>query len=142
MITVSDVVIIDRAPAPGDAVRALILPRQKQIIAKLVELAEAGDPRSIELSLKYLAPPAKPDAERIAVPGLREAPTIKAKSLAIIDAVSNGLISVEAWERVQRMLDLHTKAVTVHELADDVAALKRGRAVLPLVQRTDNSDLA
>ena len=136
------VVIVEKAPAPGDAVRALILPHQAEILTKLVELAKGGDPRSIELALKYLAPIAKPDAERIQVPGLRDAPTIKAKSLVIIDAVSNGLISVEAGEKIQRMLELHTKAVTVHELADDVAALKRGRAVLPLAQRADDSDLA
>ena len=97
------VVLLDRAPAPGDAIRVLIEPKKVEVIAKLIELAIAGDPRSIELVLKYLAPPAKPDAERIAVPGLREAPTIKAKSLAIIDAVSNGLISVEAGEKVQRI---------------------------------------
>lgn len=136
------VVLVDKAPAPGDAVRALILPRQAQIIAKLVELAEGGDPRSIELALKYLAPVAKPDAERIQVPGLRDAPTVKAKSLAIIDAVSNGLISVEAGEKIQRMLELHTKAVTLGELADDVAALRKSKA-LPFVERVDpNADLA
>ena len=121
----------DKAPAPGDEVRALIAPRQKAVIEKLLYLAEAGDPRSIELVLKYIAPPARPDAERIQVPGLRDAPTIKEKSLCIIDAVSNGLISVEAGEKVQRMLELHTKAVTVNELADDVAALKLARSAPP-----------
>lgn len=125
----------DKAPAPGDEVRALIAPRQKAVITKLLDLAEAGDPRSIELVLKYIAPPARPDAERIQVPGLRDAPTIKEKSLCIIDAVSKGLISVEAGEKVQRMLELHTKAVTVGELADDVAALKQARATPPLLSR-------
>ena len=136
------VVILDRAPAPGDAIRALIEPKKVEVITKLVELAIAGDPRSIELVLKYLAPPAKPDAERIAVPGLRDAPTIKAKAAAILVAVASGAVSVEAGERIFRKLDLHERAVTVAELADDVAALKRGRAV-PLVERVDDhSDLA
>jgi hypothetical protein len=137
------VVLVDRAPAPGDEVRALITPHQAEIIGKLVELAKAGDPRSIELALKYLAPPARPDAERIVVPGLREAPTIKAKSEAIINAVSNGLISVEAGEKVQRMLELHTKAVTVAELADEIAALKGRRMPTALLPHADDgSDLA
>ena len=132
-----------RAPAPGDAIRALIEPEKAAIIAKLVELAKAGDPRSMETALKYLAPPAKPDAERIHVPGLREATTIAAKSEAIINAVSNGLISVDAGHRVAALLELHTRSVTVHELAEQVEALKRGRAPLPLAQRTDDhSDLA
>lgn len=139
----SSIVMVDRAPAPGDEVRALIKPHVVEIIAKLVELAKAGDPRSLDLVLRYIAPQAKQDAERIAVPGLKEAPTVKAKSEAIINAVANGLISVEAGERVARLLELHTKAVTVGELADEIAALKLGRAPLRIAQRVDdNFDLA
>jgi hypothetical protein len=133
-----------KAPAPGDVVRSLIEPRKVEVLNKLCDLAAAGDPRSIELYLKYIAPPAKPDAERIHVPGLREAPTVALKSEAIINAVSHGLISVEAGERVARLLELHTKAVTVQDLAEQLEALKSGRAppVLPLVQRVepDNFD--
>jgi hypothetical protein len=143
--TKTAIALVDKAPAPGDAIRALIEPHRAQLVSKAVELALLGDPRSLDLVFKYLAPPAKPDAERIAVPGLREAPTIRDKSLAIIEAVSNGLISVEAGEKVQRMLELHTKAVTIGELAEQIEALKSGRATpLLLAQRTDDdySDLA
>jgi hypothetical protein len=134
-----------KAPAPGDAIKALLEPHKAQLVAKVVELALLGDPRSLQLALAYCAPPAKPDAERIHVPGLREAPTVAEKSEAIINAVSNGLISVEAGERVARLLELHTKAVTVQDLAAQLEALKSGRALpLPLAQRVepDNSDLA
>lgn len=138
------VTLADRGPAAGDQVRAHIAPRIAKTLDKLLDLAEAGDPRSIELVLKYWAPPAKPDAERIEVAGLRDAPTIREKSLVIIAAVSRGDISVEAGEKVQRMLDLHTKSVTVSELAEDVAQLKRGRGRAPLLTRTadDFSELA
>jgi hypothetical protein len=136
------VALVDRGPAAADEVRALISPRKEAVIRKLLELAEAGDPRSIELVLKYLAPPAKPDAERITVPGLREAPTIVEKSEAIIAAVSRGDISVEAGERVQRMLELHTRAVTVQDLADEIEALKRGRASHPRLPKSPAPRLA
>ena len=71
--------------------------------------------------------------------GLRDAPTIREKSMAIIEAVSRGEISVEAGEKVQRMLELHTKAVTVGDLAAEIEQLKRGRATRPpLLPRVDN----
>jgi hypothetical protein len=145
--TTSDLVTLtDRGPAAGDQVRALLTPHKVEVLAKLAELSKAGDPRSIELYLKYIAPPAKPEAERIDVAGLRDAPTIREKSMAIIEAVSRGDISVEAGERVQRMLELHTKAVTVSDLAAEVEALKLGRrskSPLPIAKRVDDfSDLA
>lgn len=136
------VTLTDRGPAAGDALRALIEPRKARVIAKLLDLAEAGDPRSIEIVLKYIAPPARPDAERIEVAGLRDAPTIREKSLAIIEAVSSGVISVEAGERVQRMLELHTKAVSLSDLAADVERLKRGQGPALLPRVDDFSELA
>ena len=140
------VTLSERGPAMGDAIRALLSPRKLEVLTKLIDLAAAGDPRSIELYLKYLAPPARPDAERIEVPGLREAPTIKEKSLCIIEAVSRGEISVEAGEKVQRMLQLHTQAVTVSDLAAEIEQLKLGGrrsapALLPRVD-VDSEDFA
>ena len=134
--------LTDRGPAAGDQVRALIAPRISKAIDKLLDLAEAGDPRSIELVLKYWAPPARPDAERIEVAGLRDAPTIREKSMAIIEAVSRGEISVEAGEKVQRMLELHTKAVTVGDLAAEIEQIKRGRTTRPplLLRVADDLD--
>lgn len=130
--------LTDRGPQAGDQVRALIAPRIGKTIEKLLELAEMGDPRSIDLVLKYWAPPARPDAERIEVAGLRDAPTIREKSLCIIDAVSRGEISVEAGEKVQRMLELHTKSVTIGDLAADVEALKSGKTRPQLLPRVDD----
>lgn len=136
------VTLTDRGPAAGDQVRAQLAPRIAKTIAKLLDLAEAGDPRSIEIVLKYWAPPARPDAERIEVAGLRDAPTIREKSLCIIDAVSRGDISVEAGEKVQRMLELHTKSVTVSELAEEIEQIKRGRTTRPLLLPRVDGDLA
>lgn len=130
-----------RAPAPGDAIRDQLEADRHEIVAKLISLAKAGDGRSIETALKWLAPTAKQDAERIYVAGLREAPTVKDKSLAILNAVSRGEISVEAGEKVQRMLALHTQAVTITDMAEQIEALKAGRVLpLPLAQRVDRLD--
>lgn len=135
----ASIALTARGPGAADEVRALIAPQIGKTIAKLLELAEAGDPRSIELVLKYWAPSARPDAERIEVAGLRDAPTIREKSLCIIDSVSRGEISVEAGEKVQRMLDLHSKAVVLSDLAADVEALKRGKARPALLPRVDRA---
>ncbi len=125
------------APTQGDHIRAFLESKRGAMLAKLVELAEAGDPRSLQLALSYLSPPAKAEAERVVIPGLREAPTLALKSEAVINAVARGEISTEAGERVARLLSLHTQAVTVQQLALEVEALKRG-APLPLAQRLED----
>ncbi|HEU4458111.1 MAG TPA: hypothetical protein VFR90_03220 [Methylibium sp.] len=123
----------ERAPTAGDLVRRRLEPHREAVLDKIGELAKAGDPKSMQLYLQYVAPPPRPDAERVVIDGLREAPTIEAKSLAIINAASTGQITVEAAERLARLLDLHVRAVEFHRLAEDVAALKASRAA-PVVE--------
>lgn len=130
----------------ADQIRLAIEPKKAAILAKLLELAELGDPRSIELVLKYLAPPARPDAERISVPGLRDAKTLGEKAECILASVSTGAISVEAGEKALRMLDVLARAVTLDEHDRRLAAIETGRTVQALppanVVPDDDLDLA
>ena len=111
----------------AEQVRALIEPHRADIIAKAVELAKLGDPQALKLCLERLAPTPRPEAEKVAVPGLAEAITLKAKAEAIMGAVGRGEISAEAGDRLLNMLNTYSKAVVLTEMEQRLASIE-GRA--------------
>ncbi|OJZ17941.1 MAG: hypothetical protein BGP21_06410 [Thiobacillus sp. 65-29] len=104
-----------RGKSPSEQVRDLIEPHKAEIIAKAVQLAKMGDPTSIKVCLERLAPAPRPEAEKVVVPGLKEAETLQDKATAILAAVADGEISAEAGDKLLRMLDTYAKAVVVDE---------------------------
>lgn len=104
-----------RGPSASEQIRALIEPHKEAIIAKAVELAKMGDPVSLRLCLERLAPSPRPEAEKVIVPGLKEAATLQDKATAILSAVADGGISAEAGDKLLRMLDTFGKAIVLDE---------------------------
>ncbi|MDZ7594408.1 MAG: hypothetical protein U0932_07130 [Thiobacillus sp.] len=104
-----------RGPSASEQVRALIEPHKAAIIAKAVELAKLGDAASIKLCLERLAPTPRPEDEKVVVPGLKDALTLKDKATAILAAVADGQISATAGSHLLRMLDTYGKAVVLDE---------------------------
>ena len=102
-----------RGKSPAEQVRELIEPHKEAIIAKAVQLATMGDPTSIKVCLERLAPAPRPEAEKVVVPGLKEAETLQDKATAILAAVADGQISAEAGDKLLRMLDTYAKAVVI-----------------------------
>ncbi|KWW37669.1 hypothetical protein [Cupriavidus metallidurans] len=131
-----------RGPSAADQIRTLIEPHKAEIIAKAVELAKAGDPASLRLCLERLAPVPRPEAEKVVVPGLREAPTLQAKATAILAAVADGQISAEAGDKLLRMLDTYGKAVVLDEHERRLQAIEgRRRSAAPPSPPDDGADL-
>ena len=116
-----------QGPSAAEQVRALIEPHKAEIIAKAVELAKAGDPQSLRLCLERLAPAPRPEAEKVVVPGLADAPTLQAKATAILAAVAGGQISAEAGDKLLRMLDTYGKAVVLDEHEQRLRAIEEGK---------------
>lgn len=104
-----------RGPSASEQVRDLIEPHKAAIIAKAVQLAKMGDPTSIKVCLERLAPVPRPEDEKVVVPGLKDAPTLKDKATAILAAVADGQISATAGDKLLRMLDTYGKAVVLDE---------------------------
>lgn len=104
-----------KGPTEADKIKAHLEPKKLAVLDKLAELAAAGDPRSIEVFLRYFSPGARPEDEKVVVPGLSEAPTLQAKATAILAAVASGHVSATAGDRLLAMLDRYGKAVVLDE---------------------------
>jgi hypothetical protein len=117
-------------PGEGDLIRAGLAPHRAAIVEKLAELAKLGDPRSMALALQYLAPTAKPEGERIQVPGLAEAETLEAKAQAVVAAVARGQISAEAGAQALGLIQKYAAVVTADEHERRLRALE-GRGAAP-----------
>lgn len=131
-----------RGPSAAEQVRALIEPHRAEIIAKAVDLAKLGDPQALKLCLERLAPTPRPEAEKVTVPGLAEAITLKAKAEAIMAAVGRGEVSAEAGDKLLRMLDIYSKAVALTEMEQRLAAIEgRASRQIPTLLGDDTEDL-
>ena len=131
-----------RGLSAAEQVRALIEPHRAEIIAKAVDLAKLGDPQALKLCLERLAPTPRPEAEKVTVPGLAEAITLKAKAEAIMAAVGRGEVSAEAGDKLLRMLDTYSKAVALTEMEQRLAAIEgRASRQIPTLLGDDTEDL-
>lgn len=129
-----------KGPSAAEQVRALIEPHKADILAKAVELAKLGDAASIKLCLERLAPIPRPEDEKVVVPGLKEAPTLQAKAIAILAAVADGQISATAGDKLLRMLDTYGKAIVLDEHERRLQAIEGKARPVPLL-RSDIEDL-
>ncbi len=118
----------------------LLEPRREELIGKTIEYALAGDAQMMKLALERIAPIARPEGERVLVPGLAEAKTVSDKARAVVDAVAAGEITAESGRSVLQMLDLLSRAVKLDELERRLAAIEQGRQER-VVNHNDASDL-
>ncbi len=112
----------------AEAIRKHLEPSKLKVLDKLTELAKAGDPRSIEVYLRYFSPGARQEDEKVQVPGLAEAPTMEAKAQAVIAAVAAGQISTAAGATALTLLDRYTKLILAADFDARLKALEQGRA--------------
>nr|WP_311529415.1 hypothetical protein [uncultured Ralstonia sp.] len=122
--------------AQSEKIRALLEPHREELIGRTLELALKSpdgqvSARALEIALTRLAPTPRQEAERVIVPGFREATTLQGKAEAIIAAAACGEISAEAAERLLRVLDVYSKAILTTELERRLQALEQGRTTPP-----------
>lgn len=125
-----------RGPSAAEQIRELLLPHQPELVARAVELAKLGDPAALRLCIERLAPAPRPEAEKVVVPGLKEAPTLAAKATSILAAVADGHISAEAGDRLLGMLKTYGDAVVLDEHEKRLSAIEAGRAAPLLAAAT------
>jgi hypothetical protein len=126
-------------PSDAELIRKKLAPHREEVLAKLIELAKAGDPRSQQLFLAYLSPPAKPDAERIAIPGFMEAATLEQKASAILNAMATGAIGIEVALQVLQAVGLYARAGKADELERRLLALEQRDNPKPLTPTGDGA---
>lgn len=126
-------------PTDADLIRKKLAPHREAVLDKLVELAVAGDPKSQSLFLAYLAPPARPEPERVLLPGLLEAKTLEDKASMVLGAIGAGQCSVDMGVQLLTALGLFARAGKADELERRLDALERGLNPTPLAPRGDGT---
>lgn len=134
-----------KGPSASERVAAYLEPHMQAILDKAIELAKLGDPASMKLVADRYAPPAKPESEKVTIPGFADAATLQDKAQAVLSAAASGHCSAEAAERLLRVLDVYSRAVNSTALEARLQALEGGRttAALPAPPTaSDFSDIA
>jgi hypothetical protein len=112
----------------ADKIRILLEPEREKLVSRLLELALHGDGavsvRGLELALTRLAPTPKQESEKVKIPGFKDATTLQAKAEAVIQAIAIGDISTDAGEKLLRILDIYSRAITSTELESRLRILE------------------
>jgi len=106
------------------AAEALLDGEAVALTRKAVELALAGDTIALRLCLERVLPPRKERSVEIELPPLAGSTDAVAASAALLAAVAAGAIAPGEAREVGRLLELHLKAVELHEFDARLAALE------------------
>lgn len=135
--TDSTALVEPKKATQGDLIRAYLETRRGAMLTKLADLAEQGDARSLQIALSYLSPVARPDSERVVIPGFKDAKTLTEKAEAVIAAIATGHCSAEAGERLLRVLDVFSRAIVADDHEKRLAAIEAGKKPVALVERIE-----
>jgi hypothetical protein len=116
-----------RGTGLADQLRKELEPHKPQVIAKLIELAEAGDSASMRLFMERVSPPLRTEGERVVLPELVEAESLADKAQVILDCVASGRCSIEAGKELMGLLEIVRRSVMHDELDERVTAIEEGR---------------
>jgi hypothetical protein len=96
--------------------RVLIEPNRRSIIARAPRLMRSTNGRDaaagINILLGLLSPIPSPEREKVNLPGLAIAVSLREKCDVIIAGVAQGSISAEAAEKLLKLVDLYRSAIT------------------------------
>ncbi|MGD9508353.1 MAG: hypothetical protein AB7X49_07355 [Geminicoccaceae bacterium] len=87
-------------------------------------MALAGDPVALRLCMDRLLPVLRERPVSVALPPMTTPKGAVAASAALIEAVAGGEIAPGEARELGRLIELHLKAVEVHELETRLAALE------------------
>jgi hypothetical protein len=116
-----------RGTGDADQIRAMLAPHREDVIARLVELAKLGDPACLRLYMERIAPAPRAEDEKVSIPGLASAVTLREKAECILGAASRGEISAFAADKLMALLDKYRLAVVATDHEARLAALEQGR---------------
>lgn len=128
-------------PSEGELIRRHLEPKKLAVLDKLASLAEQGDPRSIEVFLRYFSSGARTEDEKISVPGLAQAGTLEDKAQAIVNAVAGGAISAAAGTTALSLLEKFAKLVIADDHERRLQAIETGRSASLPADVVDAEDI-
>ena len=106
------------------AMEALLEGEAEALTRRAVDLALAGDPIALRLCLDRLLPVLRERPVSVDLPPMSSPKDAVAASAALLQAVAAGEIAPGEARELGRLIELHLKAVEVHELETRLAALE------------------
>ena len=106
------------------AMEALLEGEGEALTRKAVELALAGDGLALRLCLDRLLPALRERPVTVDLPPLGSPRDAVAASAALLQAVAGGEIAPGEARELGRLIELHLKALEVHEIETRLAALE------------------
>jgi hypothetical protein len=100
------------------------------VLNKAIELARAGDGRSIELLMSRLWAPRRGRAIPFTLPKIESLADLPGAHTAVLDAVSAGEISAEEGQVVAGLLETHMRILETTDLAQQVEAMRAELAAM------------
>jgi hypothetical protein len=106
------------------AMEELLEGEAEALTRKAVELALAGDAVALRLCMDRLLPALRERPVSVDLPAIARPKDAVAASAALLQAVAGGEIAPGEARELGRLLELHLKAVEVHELEARLAAVE------------------
>lgn len=106
------------------ALEALLEGEGEALTRKAVELALAGDGLALKLCMDRLLPVLRERPVNVDLPQMASPKDAVAASAALLQAVAAGEIAPGEARELGRLIELHLKAVEVHEIENRLAALE------------------
>lgn len=99
-------------------------PHRKDLVAKVVELARAGDPQALRMVLERIDPTPRAMLPAIEIPGLTECVSMSEKARCIVDAAGRGTISPDAASALLGAIANAARIVEHEELSERISRLE------------------
>ena len=107
------------------AMQDLLDGESQALTRKAVEMALAGDPMALRLCLDRLLPVLRERPVSVALPPVTTSKDAVAASAALIQAVASGEIAPGEARELGRLIELHLKAIEVHEFESRLSTLEQ-----------------
>ena len=107
------------------AMQDLLEGESQALTRKAVEMALAGDPMALRLCLDRLLPVLRERPVSVALPPVTTSKDAVAASAALIQAVASGEIAPGEARELGRLIELHLKAIEVHEFESRLSTLEQ-----------------
>ncbi len=109
------------------AMEVLLEGEAEALTRRAVEMALAGDPVALRLCLDRLLPVLRERPVSVDLPPMASPKDAVAASAALIEAVAAGEIAPGEARELGRLIELHLRAIEVHEFDTRLAALEARR---------------
>jgi hypothetical protein len=106
------------------AMQALLDGEGEALTRRAIEMALAGDAVALRLCLDRLLPALRECPVAVELPALTTPKDAIAASAALLEAVAGGEVAPGEAREVGRLIEVHLKAIEVHEIETRLAALE------------------